>query len=579
MTWLETSSENKRLQKPGNYCLRETQGYLNYTAISSLEFDIYASTIHFVQQHSVTKNPKESLAHNSITDAFLGNLLYQKPSFLSEKEYRAWEIFDILLNTHSRNLTNRFSRWLSSDTAQIQDSLAKYEAKHSDDPWAPALIILSCGNIGLVSKLAQKLKDYHLASLLAGPEELDVRQSAQTKIRQLQQDGLFRDMSDCHQKIWCVLGGQLGYCAWTETVIVEDLDWKLVLGLHVWNGTRESQTLYHAIQLYNEALSYLPGVHSILSRRKTASPPAHCLWVGILRLWASNMPIMAVTKERKERRSVDLDTLSVDKWPLNFLWLLTLQKPGWFTEDEIYKYTKRWCSALQEFGLVDEAVFSALFLKHEASRETLVKDILQSGEMENNDYLLDELHIPKLWIQQAKAARAHLASDYGAEADYYFELNQFEEAKYIILNYLVPAHMFNDETGLVPLYLLKLDLPDQKDKEGHVLFKAYRLIGSLSNQIDGSIGHSEAIKTLKTDIKTMIDRLKEVQTNYSHANDLVFFVHRICGKLLRAAARFDDQFFLDQLLTTTPLTPEECQLSIKEFSRSFIASFIDQTCT
>ncbi|KAL0095590.1 nuclear protein 96-domain-containing protein [Phycomyces blakesleeanus] len=525
--------------------------------------------------------PKGLLAHPKycITDTLLNDLGSQnKPPNLSEEEYKAWEILEILMNTHSKNLANRFNRWFSSDTAQIQHLLAKYEDKHSGDPWAAVLILLSCRKVTQASKIAQELGDHDLASLLVESEKLNVRQNAQGKVKQLQLRGTFKELTGCHQKIWCALGGQLGYCAVTETVIVEDMDWMLVLGLHVWNGTCASQTLYHAIQLYNEALAYLPGIHNILSRKKTALPPSNCLWVGVLRLWASNMPNMAATKERKKRRSTDWNTLSVDEWPLHFVWLLTLLRSDWFSSDEIYQCTRRWCNALCEVGLAEESVFSALFLKDEASREALIKTILNSRELKNEGYILNELYIPRSWLYQAKATRAHLAKDYATEADYYFEANQFSKAKYTIINHLIPAHMFNNENGLVSRYLSKLDLYGDKDNEGDILLNSYKLIESLPKKIDTAVDDPEATKLLKDDIHFTIKSLKEVQASCAHEDNLVFFIHRICGNLLKLAAGFNDHVFLEELITATPLTPEDCQLNIKEFSRCFLTSFINQAC-
>ncbi|KAI9014481.1 nuclear protein 96-domain-containing protein [Phycomyces nitens] len=402
---------------------------------------IYTSIINFTRQHSTIESTKNPHAHLDIPKptSLLTDLI--KKSHLSNSspnEYKALELCDLLLNTEPSNLIDKFYKWMNSFCRDASAEITAFESKYPRDPWAKVIIALSSGDTVKASKMAQSRGDQHLAVLLVGPEDYDVRQDSKDKIKELEQDGRFEKMSVCHQKVWYIMSGKLGYCN-QHIVVVEHLEWERVLGLYVWSGVRAHQSLEHAVQLYNEALAGMPGTHYLISNKKTASPPSSCLWVSVLRLWASKMPMAVMTKERARRRSADKNILSMNDWPAGLVWILTLVVPDWFSEEKVYQFTERWCNTLQDNLLSDQAVCAALYLKSPSNREKLARSILNKCKWNDKHYLVNELCIPMLWIQEAKAIYAHSVKDYATEADWYFEANEFEKAKYAILNNLVPT--------------------------------------------------------------------------------------------------------------------------------------------
>ncbi|OAD72569.1 hypothetical protein PHYBLDRAFT_159175 [Phycomyces blakesleeanus NRRL 1555(-)] len=179
-----------------------------------------------------------------------------------------------------------------------------------------------------------------------------------------------------------------------------------------------------------------------------------------------------------------------------------------------------------------------------------------------------------LWIQEAKAIHAHSIKDYATEADWYFKANEFKKAKYAILNNLVPTTLLSKNDDLGIRYLLKLDQSGQ-DGDGLIILSTYQSLKQLSQKVTFAIGNPVATNLVQHEIQTRLNDLKELKDRYTHSPDLLVFIKRLCGKLVRLSTRFDNEFF-ERLSNNTLSTQHTSTLSVEEFSQSFFTSFATQ---
>ncbi|KAI7868568.1 nuclear protein 96-domain-containing protein [Spinellus fusiger] len=495
------------------------------------------------------------------------------PNFatLSTEEKKLWEIFALLFSPRpSTELVLEFQAWLCTYTS-MNEAVTHYKTKH-DDLWAEAWIGISYGSISYAYEMAHASKDYALAILLTIPENQNIKIIARDQIKHWQDTRHFEKMSRCHQKVWYALSGQLGYCAYNAMIVTEDLSWECVLGLYVWSGTCGKQSLANAIQLYNQALAPPHGVHDLLAWKNTAKPPSECFWVGLLRLWTSHSTMLA-TGSRQERRSVKMETIRMDAWPIRFVWLFSLLKSSWFSVNTVEEATWKWCNELHTVGAIDKSVHAALFIESHHGRESFVRSILRKFEWRNEDYLHKSLKMPLLWIQEAKAVYAHSTKEYATEADYYFKMDEFDKAKHAILCYLVPTTLLHDQSDQALAYLKKLDQPDQPDTEGCILRTTFAALQTLPEQVRNALNHPSHREELRKEVDSMIDQLKGIKDRFPGASLLATLINRLCGRLLGLSARFHDHLHLGQLWETAPLPHKEGQDPVKHFSQCFLKSF------
>ncbi|KAG0184311.1 hypothetical protein DFQ28_011417, partial [Apophysomyces sp. BC1034] len=207
---------------------------------------------------------------------------------LPENDQLAWQVCAILCDESLKKAQRLelFKTWMRESILSDQEK-AIVQARKDKDPWAMGFIYLTFGRTTDACEIALQQGDYPLAALFANPDREYAREAAHKQIRLWQRDHTFENMSQYQQKMWYVLNGQLGYCAHSQFVVTENLDWRQTLGLYVWYSSHTWHSLQEVIRLHDSALDKtLPGIHHQYVLKHTAQPSHTCMWYNVVRWWS-----------------------------------------------------------------------------------------------------------------------------------------------------------------------------------------------------------------------------------------------------------------------------------------------------
>jgi hypothetical protein len=102
---------------------------------------------------------------------------------------------------------------------------------------------------------------------------------------------------------------------------------------------------------------------------------------------------------------------------------------------------------LQNIGLWQWGIYVSLFIKNKIENIYMIKLLLTKNiekvDEEMEKFLVDELKIPKIWIYEAKSIYAKYEFNFVDQVDYYFESHQFENSHHVLVDYLSPILIKN----------------------------------------------------------------------------------------------------------------------------------------
>ena len=262
------------------------------------------------------------------------------------------------------------------------------------------------------------------------------------------------------------------------------LDWKRTLGLKLWYGCGEEESIASLVQKYEEDFNrhhpaQVPRPKPwYLSAQDREEDVLDVLW-GLLRVYADpNLPL----EEALEPSCIGTNRIDYRlTWQLRMI--LAVRGARDFAGSKAEQVTVDFASGLENAGLWEWALFVIMHIRDSRARETAIKtimgrhvdDIEDGGKQE---FLEKSLCIPPSWIYEAKALQARQASEFLQEAEYLINAKAWAEAHRTILTQVAPEAVISGNLESLKKVLTKFGesvQPEGWGLGGHVYLDYIRL--------------------------------------------------------------------------------------------------------
>ena len=261
------------------------------------------------------------------------------------------------------------------------------------------------------------------------------------------------------------------------------LDWKRTLGLKLWYGCGEEESIASLVQKYKDDFNRHPVQ---VPRPKPWYHSAHgqeedvldVLW-GLLRVYADpNLPL----EEALEPACIGTNRIDYRlTWQLRTI--LAVRGARDLARGKAEQVTIDFAGGLENAGLWEWALFVVMHIQNSYAREAAIKaimgrhvdDIEDGGKQE---FLERSLCIPRPWICEAKALQARQASEFLQEAEYLINAKAWAEAHRTILTQVAPEAVISGNLENLKKVLTKFGesvQPEGWGLGGHVYLDYIRL--------------------------------------------------------------------------------------------------------
>ena len=284
--------------------------------------------------------------------------------------------------------------------------------------------LLSANKLEEACALARKVVGDHCLALLMSQlgGGTSVRELIKQQLALWQETDVDGDLSVYRLKLFMLVAGEPLICSKQGTInVCENLDWKRALALHLWYLAQPTASITDALELYEESFNTkLSEVYAAEPRPEyfhedydaelSNGKPIFDLCFHLLKLYCvGNHPLEKV-----------LNPLTHTADPLDYRlsWLIQqmLVALGYsHLSDYVAALTHaNFAAQLETYDLWHWAIFVVLHLQDSGRRRSAVMDLLarhvELDETEDyvkrENFLREELGIPSIWINQAKAVKA-----------------------------------------------------------------------------------------------------------------------------------------------------------------------------
>ncbi|XP_046478891.1 nuclear pore complex protein Nup98-Nup96 isoform X1 [Neodiprion pinetum] len=349
------------------------------------------------------------------------------------------------------------SEWLEN---VIMETVLK-ETPEDDPSDKTILSLLSAHKLEDACKIAREAGDHCSALLMAqlgGPPS--VKELIKQQLAMWQHTEVDTELSPDKLKLFMLVAGEPLICIKNGCVnVCEDLEWKQALGFHLWYVCPPTASVTDAVSLYESAFdaseteSYASAPSPEYQEEDyeaeiSNGKKVRDLCFHLLKLYCSgNHPL---------EKLLNPLTHTADPLDYRLSWLIqqVLVALGYsHLSSHVAAITHmNFAAQLETYGLWHWAIFVVLHLEDTGRRRSAVVDLLsrhveldeRSDYMKREEFLREELGIPSMWINKAKAIKAGAMKRYGEAAWYLIHGEQWNAAHELIIEHLAADAIINE---------------------------------------------------------------------------------------------------------------------------------------
>ncbi|XP_033244064.1 nuclear pore complex protein Nup98-Nup96-like [Drosophila miranda] len=362
---------------------------------------------------------------------------------------------------------NLFSEWLEN-TLVGRDLLTKKVSSHT---YLDHMIdLLSCHRVSEACDLALNYDDAHLALTLA-------QLGSGAVVRMLLEEQLFawqQSKSDKYihlnrLKMFMMAAG-VNMMQSSQGVInlMADNSWLTVVGMELWYFREPTSSITDALIEYDKAFQSeecyaeppsptYKGVPTAEERKK----PVYDLRYHLLQLYSKRMHPLEETLN-PITHTVDPMDFRLSWLLLQTLWALGYRHCSRLTEAQL---TVDFASQLENEGLWQWGIFVLLHIESRHRRERAVQQMLlrnvsvlaQAAHNDEERFIVEQLGVPKSWVDYAKAVRAGSLGKRHLQAKHLLKAKHWAEAHEIIFEHIAPDALINGQTDYLHRLLIQFE--------------------------------------------------------------------------------------------------------------------------
>ncbi|KAK3891422.1 hypothetical protein Pcinc_004721 [Petrolisthes cinctipes] len=423
-----------------------------------------------VEEHAY----KWSLTHGTLAEilhlcvALWGDLSFFSPESDGESEYII-----------SRARVEAVSQWLESVSESVvqKEVMMALAAEQGHEGYLDAIFShLTARQISSACVISQDKGDHHLALLLSqvcfGQDA--PRQFLAQQLANWAEGGTDVLMAPARLNLYALLAGSPTHQASHATVnTCLGLDWRRAFALHLWYICPATSTLAEALQEYEQAAgltgdapSYCGPPYPPYMARATlpnGQKISYDVCYHLLKLFADPMHQLEAL--------LNPATITADPLDISVSWVLWL-----VLESLSYTHLSHhhqaslhlsMASLLEGAGSWHWAIFVLLNIDDGERRRKEVESVLlrhvvvESEEVEDSEYtmrqefVINRLGIPKMWIHKAKATKARSLGMIDEEAWFLLEAGDLNRAHSLIIDTIAPNSIINEDHDYLRKYLDK----------------------------------------------------------------------------------------------------------------------------
>ncbi|BFF91513.1 nuclear pore complex protein Nup98-Nup96 [Drosophila madeirensis] len=362
---------------------------------------------------------------------------------------------------------NLFSDWLEN-TLVGRDLLTKKVSSHSY--LDHMLDLLSCHRVSEACDLALNYDDANLALILA-------QLGSGAVFRMLMEEQLFawqQSKSDKfihlnRLKMYMMAAGVNMMQSSQGTInLMEDNSWLTVVGLELWYFRAPTSSITDALMEYDKAYQSeecyadppSPTYKGVSAAAETKKP-VYDLRYHLLQLYSKRMHSLEETLNPITHTNDPMD-FRLSWLLLQTLWALGYRHCSPLAEAQL---TVDFASQLENEGLWQWAIFVLLHIESRDRRERAVQQLLlrnvsvlaQAAHNEEERFIVEQLGVPKSWVDYAKAVRAGSLGQRHLQAKHLLSAKHWAEAHEIIFQYIAPDAIINGKTEYLHRLLIQFE--------------------------------------------------------------------------------------------------------------------------
>jgi nuclear pore complex protein Nup98-Nup96 len=331
--------------------------------------------------------------------------------------------------------------------------------------------LVSGRQIAAACSLANQHRDHKLALLLSqiASGTPNSRMLAYEQMDVWRRMGIQHYITKGRLRLFALLAGLMVWeCDGEERGGGEDvrvchgLDWKRVLGLHLWYCSSPTSRVAEAVAQFTRAFmdetAYaLPPIPAYMEKAGFTPPTSgsyddnltldSCFHV--LRLYCARDHSLERTLNPAASIPFHLDyRISWHLWSVLHSLYLTHLHPS-----SLSHLHQSFAAQLEAVGLWHWAVFILLHLPLSAVREVVVRGVLGrwcSGEeamTEEEEFVVERLRVPEQWVYSAKAGRACYDGNFRQQAAHLLQAHQWDHAHSVIIDHLATDDIISGDTS------------------------------------------------------------------------------------------------------------------------------------
>ncbi|XP_064636233.1 nuclear pore complex protein Nup98-Nup96-like isoform X2 [Lineus longissimus] len=375
------------------------------------------------------------------------------------------------------------SQWLSKAASETIEQEVKDANFKGDSHLSAIFSCLSGGQIPEACEIAVKAGDHRLALMISQTTGNHVFRSMLKKQLTNWHETKADQFMDLERlKIYALLASCMVWDTSALTVnVCEDMDWKRALAIHLWYHCVPTSTISDAVHEYDCAFKgkrqtsycgpphppylekFKDNVNSVESRADRRTVIRDCCY-HILKLYGQ--------RSHRLERILAPTTSTPSHLDHRLSWHLAnvLQSLRYvhLSEQHHAMLNSEFIAQLEAEGLWEWAVFVALHDENNERREHAVHTLLSrhitlrqdSRQNTIENFLVEELHVPKHWLHEAKALRAHYEKRHHDEAWHLLKAGHWNKSHVIVIRHIATDCIINEDFTELKRYLVELAAPE-----------------------------------------------------------------------------------------------------------------------
>ncbi|XP_011308001.1 nuclear pore complex protein Nup98-Nup96 [Fopius arisanus] len=445
---------------------------------------------------------------------------------------------DSNVESHENVMIRReaFGEWLK----EVVETIVQNETSDTKDESEKILSLLTANKLEEACELARKSGDYSLALLIS---QLGGAASVQELIKQTialwQATDTLSNISMERLKIYMLAAGTHLIMSNDETInVCEKLDWKRALAIHLWYLSPPTASITDVLELFessfnpsesNEQIYAAPPLPEykeeefeaeVISGKKT-----YDLCYHLIKLYSTGNHSLEELLNPLTHTSDPLD------YRLSWLLQQVILGLGYshLSEHVATMTHTNLAAQLEAHDLWHWAIFVDLHLDNAGIRKKAVLDLLsrhvQIDEdpeyIERENFLKEQLEIPSIWINEAKAVKALAVKRFGEAAWYLLQAQQWNQAHRIIIQHLAADAVINENYAYLRSLLMPIVPPECHNlvngwsHQGQLLWDYMEIAGEIEQVVKdkdlGNIGYR--LELLQPQLSSLCTKINQFPCN------------------------------------------------------------------